>query len=119
MKLLVRGKYILTDAAVQGGGMIEDGAILICGQKIEAVGKFESLHQIYPAAIVFGNGQQLVLPELIDVHSHGRGLTPIQKGVPNDYLENNLFDWSFMPNVEPELIAPLFVQLGIFVMDRF
>ena len=107
MELLVRGKYIVTDAAAEGGGIIEDGAVLVCEEKVEAVGSFEILRQSHPEAQVLGNGTQLVLPGLVDSHSHGRGLSPIQKGVPNDYLENNLLDWAFMPGVDTELITAL------------
>jgi hypothetical protein len=40
-------------------------------------------------------GHQLLLRGLVDAHSHGRGLSPIQKGVRNDFLENTLFDWAY------------------------
>src|SRR5215470_8825020 len=56
-----------------------------------------------------GNGKQLLMPGLVDAHSHGRALSPIQKGVLNDYLENNLLDWAFMPVFDPELMAGLAV----------
>jgi len=46
---------------------------------------------------VVGNGRQLLMPGLVDAYSHGRALSPIQTGVLNDYLENNLLDWAFMP----------------------
>src|SRR3989440_721539 len=44
---------------------------------------------------------------LVDAHSHARALSPSQKGVLNDYLENNLIDWTCMPVFEPELTAAL------------
>jgi 5-methylthioadenosine/S-adenosylhomocysteine deaminase len=47
------------------------------------------------------------MPGLVDAHSHGRGLSPIQKGVRNDFLENALFDWAYMPVLPPELTAAL------------
>lgn len=107
MELLVRGKYIVANAAAKEQGMLEDGAVFIVDQYIKDIGNYESMRIEYPKAQVIGNGKQLLLPGLIDAHSHGRGLTPIQKGVPNDYLENNLLDWAFMPIVDPELIAAL------------
>ena len=36
-----------------------------------------------------------------------RGLSPIQKGVPTDFLENALFEWAVMPLLPPELTAAL------------
>jgi cytosine/adenosine deaminase-related metal-dependent hydrolase len=47
------------------------------------------------------------MPGLVDAHSHGRAISPIQKGVLNDYLENNLLDWAIMPPFDPELTAAL------------
>ena len=41
------------------------------------------------------------MPGLVDAHSHGRGMSPIQKGVKNDFLENALFDWAYMPCCRP------------------
>lgn len=107
MKFLVRAKCILTDAGAPGGGMLENGAVLVSDGKIAAVDSYEKLRHTHPELNVLGNGRQLLLPGLIDAHSHGRGLTPIQKGVPNDYLENNLLDWAFMPVLDPELLAAL------------
>lgn len=107
MKTLVRGKYLITDAAARQSGIIEDGAVLVEGKYIRETGTFEKLRRLHPEAAVLGNGQQLVLPGLIDAHSHGRGLSPVQKGVLNDFLENNLLDWAFMPVLDPELISAL------------
>lgn len=107
MELLVRGKYIVQDAAAKEQGIVTDSALLIVDQYITEIDSYEVLRNKYPQAKIVGNGRQLLLPGLIDSHSHGRGLTPLQKGVPNDYLENNLLDWAFMPSVDPELIAAL------------
>ncbi len=54
---------------------------------------------------MLGDGTQLLLPGLVDAHSHGRGMSPIQKGVFNDFLENCLLDWAYMPLLPPELTA--------------
>jgi hypothetical protein len=45
------------------------------------------------------------MPGLVDAHSHGRGMSPIQKGVKNDFLENALFDWAYMHALPAELCA--------------
>src|SRR5262249_57453751 len=39
--------------------------------------------------------------------SEGGAISPIQKGVLNDYLENTLLDWAIMPPFGPELTAAL------------
>ena len=103
--LLMRGKHVLTDPRKKEQGVIRDGAILIEGERIAAVGPFNEMVSRFPGARVLGNGRQLLIPGLVDAHSHGRGMSPIQKGVKNDFLENALFDWAYMHLLPPELCA--------------
>ena len=107
MDLLVRGQYVITDAAAGEAGVLSDAAVLVSGARIAAVGDWRGLRRKHPDARVVGNGKQLLMPGLVDAHSHGRALSPIQKGVLNDYLENNLLDWAIMPPFDPELTAAL------------
>jgi cytosine/adenosine deaminase-related metal-dependent hydrolase len=107
MDLLVRGRHVIVDAAAGDTAVLDDAAVLISGPRIAAVGDWRALRRRHPRARVVGNGKQLVMPGLVDAHSHGRALSPIQKGVLNDYLENNLLDWAFMPVFDPELMAAL------------
>ena len=107
MNLLVRGQYVLTDAGERHAGALSDAAVLVAGSRITAGGDWRALRRAHPRARVVGNGKQLLMPGLVDAHSHGRALSPIQKGVLNDYLENNLLDWAAMPVFEPELTAAL------------
>ena len=103
--LLMRGKHVLTDPRKKEKGVLRDGAIAIEGDRIAAVGSFSTLEKQYPGARVLGNGTQLLMPGLVDAHSHGRGMSPIQKGVKNDFLENALFDWAYMHALPAELCA--------------
>src|SRR6266568_6567187 len=105
MELLLRGKYVLTSAAAPR--VLTDAAVRVSGGMVAEVGDWAALRQAHREARVVGNGKQLLLPGLVDAHSHGRALSPIQKGVLNDYLENNLLDWAFMPVFDPELMAAL------------
>ena len=107
MDLLVRGRHVITDPTAGDAGVLGDAAVLVSGSRIAAVGDWRSLRRRHPDARVVGNGKQLLMPGLVDAHSHGRALSPIQKGVLNDYLENNLLDWAFMPVFDPELTAAL------------
>ena len=107
MDLLLRGKYVLTSAAQRDAGVLTDAAVLVRGDSIEEVGDWHTLRRGHPQARIVGNGKQLLMPGLVDAHSHGRAISPIQKGVLNDYLENNLLDWARMPIFEPELTAAL------------
>ena len=102
---IMRGKYVLTDPRKKENGVVREGAIAIEGDRIRSVGAFEELKTQNPGARVLGNGKQLLMPGLVDAHSHGRGMSPIQKGVKNDFLENALFDWAYMHLLPPELCA--------------
>src|SRR2546430_2919458 len=103
--LLMRGRHVLVDPRRKEKGVLRDGAVAIEGGRITAVGAFADLQKKHPGARVLGNGRQLLMPGLVDAHSHGRGLSPIQKGVKNDFLENALFDWAYMHLLPPELCA--------------
>ena len=107
MEAIIRSKYLITDPILKEDGIIVNGAVYIKDKKIVEVGDFDLLKMKHPQIPIKGSGKELVMPGLIDAHSHGRGLSPIQKGVLNDYLENNLLDWAFMPNFPPEITSAL------------
>lgn len=101
----MRGKYVLTDPRRKEAGVLRDGAIAIENGKVAETGSYAELRAKHPQARVLGDGTQMLMPGLVDAHSHGRGLSPIQKGVKNDFLENALFDWAYMHLLPPELCA--------------
>ncbi len=103
--LIMRGKHVLADPRKKEKGVIRDGAIAIQNGRIAAVGRFDEILSKYKESKILGNGKQLLMPGLVDAHSHGRGISPIQKGVKNDFLENALFDWAYMQLLPPELCA--------------
>src|SRR4051812_30533191 len=104
-RLIMRGKYLLTDPRNKDQGVIRDGAIAVDDGRISSVGGYDEIKNRYPSAKVLGDGTQLLMPGLVDAHSHGRGMSPIQKGVKNDFLENALFDWAYMHQLPAELCA--------------
>lgn len=104
-EIIVRGRQMLTDPRLKAGGLIPDGAVAIVDGLVAETGPYRNVAAKHPGARVLGDGTQLLLPGLIDAHSHGRGLSPIQKGVRNDFLENAMFDWAYMPALPPELTA--------------
>ena len=106
-ELILRGRHVLTSAARRADGVLRDGAIVVRGDTIAEVGDWRALRRRHPRARVLGDGTQLLMPGLVDAHSHGRAISPVQKGVLNDYLENNLLDWAIMPPFDPELTAAL------------
>ena len=105
MDILVRGKYIITDPEMDEKSIKHNAAVHILDDKIVEIDDYNILKKKYPKAIVKGNGKQLVMPGLIDGHSHGEGLTTFQRGVSYDFLENYLMDWPKGIVLEPELNA--------------
>ena len=85
---LIRGKYLFADITDEKNGILADGAVLVEGEKIAEVGSYSDLKQRFSQAEELGGEKDLVMPGIIDAHTHGRGLSYIQKGIPFDYLEN-------------------------------
>jgi 5-methylthioadenosine/S-adenosylhomocysteine deaminase len=105
--IVLRGAYAISDPRLGPSGVIPEGAVAITNGIIAETGPFAAIVPKYSGARVLGDGTQLLMPGLVDAHSHGRGLSPIQKGVRNDFLENALFDWAYMPILPPELTAAI------------
>ncbi|MBN1837688.1 MAG: amidohydrolase family protein [Spirochaetales bacterium] len=105
MDMLARGKWVITDARKGAEGILEDGAVYLSGGKVVESGDYQALRKKYPKATVKGDGKQLLMPGFVDGHSHGWGLTAIQRGTMYDFLENALIDWAKMLDIDPELNA--------------
>ncbi len=89
------------------GEVHRDAALRIVGNFVAEIGDAADLMRRYPGAEVLGGPEDIVMPGLIDAHSHGRGLSPIQKGMTYDYLENAFLDWTAMAYLPNELCAAL------------
>lgn len=86
--MIVRGRHLLTDpAALPSSGWIADGALLVEGDEIAAVGTFAELRTANPEAAVIGSERFVVIPGLVNAHHHGEGLSTIQRGHPDGLLE--------------------------------
>ncbi len=107
MEILMRGKYVITDVEAKENGILENGAVYVRDGLIKEVGDFDALKEKHLGVEIKGNGRQLLMPGLADGHSHGYGLSLIQRGVPMDYLENGMLDWAFLVNVDPEVSAQM------------
>jgi cytosine/adenosine deaminase-related metal-dependent hydrolase len=67
--LIVRGAWVLT--LEHGDGALADAAIAISADgSIEAVGLFEELHYRWPEAAIAGDGHGIVMPGLVNAHTH-------------------------------------------------
>src|ERR1700739_319032 len=105
--IILRGAYAITDPRLGPAGVIPEGAVVLRDGIVAETGPFAAMAPKCPGARLIGDGTQLLLPGLVDAHSHGRGLSPIQKGVCNAFLENALFDWAYMPILPSELTAAI------------
>jgi 5-methylthioadenosine/S-adenosylhomocysteine deaminase len=71
---------------------IINGAVAVSSDKIEAVGSYADLSDRYPDAQEIGEDRFLLIPGLVNGHSHGRGLTDFQRGALDNTLESWLLD---------------------------
>ncbi len=83
---LVRGKWV-----IKGSGAnrqpIRDGAIYIEGTEIRDVGPYELLKKKHDIDVELGSDRHIVMPGLVNSHDHGKGLTPLQRGMLDSPLE--------------------------------
>lgn len=107
MSLLIRGKYVITDPKNCEKNILKDTAVYVEKDRISDIGEFDLMKTTYPNAIIKGNGKQLLMPGLINSHSHGNGLSYFQRGITYDFLENFLMDTANAIILEPELNAML------------
>lgn len=103
--LLVKGQYILP--LDQTAAIIENGAIAIHQGQISAIGPAADLEKKYPAREIIDAGYSLVLPGLINTHTHAAmtGLRGIADDLPlSEWLEKYIWP------AEARLIRPEFVR---------
>lgn len=98
---LLRGRYLVTDpGGLPSAGMIEDGAVLVADGKVEEVGAWTDLRERHGEAETFGSDRHLVLPGFVNAHHHGRGLSGVQLGIADDFLERWILDFWRMPPLD-------------------
>jgi cytosine/adenosine deaminase-related metal-dependent hydrolase len=84
-EVLIRGAWALTSGPV---GEIRDGAVLIADGTIKAVGPYADLRKEHPTVKTIGDGDGVVLPGLVNTHTHlSEALVP---GMGSDFT---LFEW--------------------------
>lgn len=93
LDLLITHGFVITMEGA-GVGMIEDGAVGILGNKIEAVGPTEELLQKYHAKRIIDATNMAVMPGLIDAHVHTS--VSVLRGISQD-IDNWMVDglWPF------------------------
>jgi 5-methylthioadenosine/S-adenosylhomocysteine deaminase len=94
---IVYGKYLIVDPDT----VIPSGALYIEGDRVADYGDHAQILRRYKADRTLGSSETLVLPGLINAHSHGKGLTDFQRGHLDDTLET--WKWRSFPPVDPYL----------------
>lgn len=80
---------LTADCVIPGGSAapLRPGAVAVEAGRIAAVGTPAELHARFPGAAVTALGDVLLLPGFVNAHQHGRGLSQLQLGYPDDQLE--------------------------------
>lgn len=105
--ILLRNALVLTmDDDYQ---IFEPGAVAVEGDKIAAVGAEATMLQTYPDAEVIDCGGKVLMPGLINAHTHVP--MTLLRGLADD-LRLDVWLLGYMMPVEREFVSPDFVQLG-------
>ena len=103
---LVRGRWVVTGAGLNDA-TISDGAVLVQGDRIEAVGAWDALRAEHPDAEVLGSADVAVMPGMVSGHHHAGGVSHLQQGVADDVLEPWLLELRRMRPTDAYLDALL------------
>ncbi|MGE5836139.1 MAG: amidohydrolase family protein [Acidobacteriota bacterium] len=107
VSLLVWGGTLVTMDA--NGRVIPDGAVAIDGSRIVAVGTVDELRALYQPAESLNVRGQVVLPGLINTHTHAPMV--LYRGLADDLA---LMDWltKYIFPAEKVTVSPDFVRVG-------
>ena len=105
--LVVNGDYVVS--MDDGGTIIENGAVAVDEGVILAVGPAAEIEAQYPATEVLKGDGRVVMPGLINGHSHAA--MTLLRGVADDLA---LMDWlqNYIFPAEVEFVDPEFVRIG-------
>jgi len=92
---LIYGKYLVTDAET----VIPSGALFVEDDKIVDVGTHQRISREHKAQTTLGSSETLIIPGLVNAHSHGKGITDFQRGQIDDTLET--WKWRTYPRIDP------------------
>lgn len=84
---IIYGKHVVIDSET----IISSGALYVEDDKIADTGTYGDITKKYKADETIGSSEMLIIPGLINAHSHGRGITDFQFGHIDDTLET----WKF------------------------
>lgn len=78
---------VVADSADALPSLLSPGAVAVARGRIVGVDTCENLRTRFPAAERLSLGDAILLPGFVNAHQHGRGLSQIQLGYPDDALE--------------------------------
>lgn len=115
---LVKGRYVLTnDPGKSDAGEIEDGAVLVSAGRIKEVGRREEIESRYGNLPSLGGEEFLVLPGLVDAHTHGKGFTHLRAGAKDEPLDlwalNAFSQKQISPYLDSALQNLMLVKSGV------
>jgi cytosine/adenosine deaminase-related metal-dependent hydrolase len=94
---LIYGKHLVIDEST----VLPSGALYIEEERIVDYGPYGELKERYSADRTLGSAETLIIPGLVNAHSHGKGLTDFQRGQLDDTLET--WKWRSFPPIDPHL----------------
>ncbi len=104
---LLKNAIVLTmDSDYQ---IFEPGAVVVKGENLVAVGAEAGLIQAYPEAEIIDCGGKVLMPGLVNAHTHVP--MTLLRGLADD-LRLDVWLLGYMMPVEREFVSPDFVQLG-------
>ncbi len=80
---LVRSRLLVTRWGAERG-TLDGGAIYVEDGRVSEIGPPGELRRRHPDAEEIGDGSHLVIPGFVNSHSHGRGITTLRQGIPDD-----------------------------------
>jgi 5-methylthioadenosine/S-adenosylhomocysteine deaminase len=101
---LVTAGWILVGEPIDGH-LARDAALLVVDDTISEIGPAAELLERYPGVPREGGRHMLALPGLVNAHHHGRGVSWLQQGHPDEPLETWLLGFRFAQVPDPELDA--------------
>jgi len=94
---IVYGKYLI----VNPDTVVPSGALYLDGERVVDYGDYGQISRKYKADRTLGSAETLVMPGLVNAHSHGKGLSDFQRGHLDDTLET--WKWRSFPPIDPYL----------------
>lgn len=83
--IIIEGGFVLPRP--RATDLIKNASIAVAGPLVAAIGSLPELSRRWPNAEIIRYPDCLLVPGLVNAHQHGRGLSQIQLGYHDDFLE--------------------------------